>query len=413
MVESVTEEPTDATGERHDEFASLVRDALAHLYDYAHLQRHPLLRLLAVPADRSGDGAKALRNLLLDTLEQLNPGDSVSPNDKEWRPYGILVRRYVDGFGIEDIVEELHISVRQFQREHRKGLLAAASVLRRHLRQEQTGAPPAAIEQPDELQQEMEQLGVIPERLDLGALLAEVLDPARALARGRGVLLEAGSAPADAWAWADRTLARQALLGALSTIIAGQPESVSVACYADSDAARLCIEVRPAIGQAEGASRGGRFGAVAEMMLAQGGALEPLAAGGVLIGLALRFRRAQGARVLVIDDNERVQQLFERYLAAEGYAVCCAGEAEEALAFVHRDRPDAIVLDVMMRNTDGWQLLQRFRADPDVQDVPVVVCSVLNEPELALALGARGYIKKPVSQQQMLTAIRDALAQRG
>jgi len=108
---------------------ALVRDALARLYDYAHLQRHPLTRLLGSLPGVASERAKTLRNLILDTLEQLNPGDTVLRNDREWRAYGILVRRYLDGFSIEGIGEELHISLRQFQREHRKGLLAAASML--------------------------------------------------------------------------------------------------------------------------------------------------------------------------------------------------------------------------------------------------------------------------------------------
>jgi CheY-like chemotaxis protein len=62
-----------------------------------------------------------------------------------------------------------------------------------------------------------------------------------------------------------------------------------------------------------------------------------------------------------------------------------------------------------MRTMDGWELLQRLRADPALHDVPIIVCSVLNEPELAAALGARHYLKKPVSQQQMLAAIREVL----
>jgi CheY-like chemotaxis protein len=59
---------------------------------------------------------------------------------------------------------------------------------------------------------------------------------------------------------------------------------------------------------------------------------------------------------------------------------------------------------------DGWQLLQQLRADPDLQGVPIVVCSVLNEPEMAQALGAHYYLKKPASQQQLLATLRLALA---
>ena len=64
-----------------------------------------------------------------------------------------------------------------------------------------------------------------------------------------------------------------------------------------------------------------------------------------------------------------------------------------------------VVLDVMMRDTDGWTVLQRLKAEPRTQDIPVLVCSVIDEPELARTLGAAGLLKKPVSREQLLDAV--------
>ena len=87
-------------------------------------------------------------------------------------------------------------------------------------------------------------------------------------------------------------------------------------------------------------------------------------------------------------------------------------DGQRALEAAEREKPAVIVLDVMMRTMDGWELLQRLRANAALDDVPIIVCSVLNEPELATALGARHYLKKPVSQQQMLAAMREVLLAR-
>lgn len=409
MIEDRHEEPIAAEAEVPEEFVAQLRDALSHLYDYAHLQRHPLARL-ATPGEAGVDRAKALRNLLLDTLEQLNPGDGVSRNEREWRAYGIMVRRYVDGFAIEDICDELHVSLRQFQREHRKGLLAAASMLwNRHPPAQPP--PEAAPADGGSLQQEVERLGVILERVDLNGLVASALESLQALADGRGVHLRLRLPDGAVWAWADRTLAKQALLGTLTPLIAARPAHLAIRCQATAEAARLEVEIHPPLaGDDTPGGDGERFRAAAELMQAQSGHLAPATGGRGLTAVELRFRRARGAHVLVVDDNERVQQLFERYLTAEGYHVSAAGDAEQALALAREAAPDAIVLDVMMRHLDGWQLLQRLRADPDLQGVPIVVCSVLNEPDLAAALGARGYLKKPVTQQQMLAAVKAALA---
>jgi len=409
VIDGIPDDSPEPAGEVPEDFVSLVRDALAHLYDLAHLQRHPLTRLIG-PNGAASDNAKSLRNLLLDTLERLNPGDGVSRNDKEWRAYGILMRRYVDGFGIDEVGDELHISLRQLQREHRKGLLAAASVL--WDRQRSIRAEPATLPQLEEgdLHLEVERLGLILARLDLCALVTSVLATAQALAEGRGVRLEVEPAGGPVWAWADYTLAKQALLAALSGLIGERPAALSIlATDAPGDA---CLELRAEMPCPEAQEYRERLAAVTELMQAQGGQAEPLALPGLLSGLRLRFRRERGTRLLLVDDNERVLQLFERYLTAEGFLVSSAGGAEEALAAIAEERPEAIVLDVMMRNVDGWQFLQRLRANPELQDVPVVVCSVLNEPDLALALGAQGYLKKPVSHSQMLTALRQVLAPR-
>jgi CheY-like chemotaxis protein len=127
------------------------------------------------------------------------------------------------------------------------------------------------------------------------------------------------------------------------------------------------------------------------------------------VGLTLRVPRGEGTFVLVVDDNERMLQLFERYLTSEGYRFQGVGDAAAVLALLERERPEVIIMDVMMRDMDGWQLLQRLRARPELAATPVIVCSVLDEPELARALGAQAYLIKPVAQQQVLAAVRQVL----
>jgi CheY-like chemotaxis protein len=71
-----------------------------------------------------------------------------------------------------------------------------------------------------------------------------------------------------------------------------------------------------------------------------------------------------------------------------------------------------IVLDVMMPGVDGWELLQRIRHAPELEAVPVVVCSVLKDADLAEALGAAAFVNKPVLRQSFITALETALARR-
>ena len=62
-------------------------------------------------------------------------------------------------------------------------------------------------------------------------------------------------------------------------------------------------------------------------------------------------------------------------------------------------------MDVMMPKVDGWELLLSLKAGVETRDIPIIICSVLNEPEMALALGAAAYIPKPVIQGDLLRAL--------
>jgi len=202
------------------------------------------------------------------------------------------------------------------------------------------------------------------------------------------------------------------VLAAITALIAGCPEMLQITSRCDAEHATLVLKPQPPLCHDRPLLLGevhDRLSDVAELMSAQAGRLDVLSKNQTITGIELQFRRAEGVPVLLIDDNERVLQLFERYLIPEGYKVTAVTDAATALEAAASEKPAVIVLDVMMRDMDGWELLQRLHTNADLGDVPIIVCSVLNEPELAAALGARLYLKKPVSQQQMLAAMREVL----
>jgi CheY-like chemotaxis protein len=92
-------------------------------------------------------------------------------------------------------------------------------------------------------------------------------------------------------------------------------------------------------------------------------------------------------------------------LGAHQYRVLFARDAQQAIAHVQHSRPYAIVLDLMMPQMDGWDLLQRFLTQPDTQTVPIIICSVLKQKDLALSLGATAFIEKPISERLLLTTL--------
>jgi Amt family ammonium transporter len=108
---------------------------------------------------------------------------------------------------------------------------------------------------------------------------------------------------------------------------------------------------------------------------------------------------------LVIDDNEQFLDLFRRYLAGHPWQVVGAVDGDSARRLAQECRPTVSLLDVMLPKEDGWEILRRWKAEPSTQNLPVIICSVLNEPQVATTLGAAGYLLKPVTQRSLLHAL--------
>jgi len=109
--------------------------------------------------------------------------------------------------------------------------------------------------------------------------------------------------------------------------------------------------------------------------------------------------------VLVADDNDDILDLFERYLTGHGYTMLTARDGAETIALAKRCLPDAITLDLMMPQQDGWDVLVTLTNRPETQHIPVIVCSVLGAKALSLSLGASLFLEKPVSEQSLLSAL--------
>jgi len=109
--------------------------------------------------------------------------------------------------------------------------------------------------------------------------------------------------------------------------------------------------------------------------------------------------------LLVIDDNEGLIELFRRYLTGEDYHLIGARDGAEGLHLADEHSPDVIVLDVMMPQQDGWEVLQRLHNRRRTKDIPVLVCTVIDDPELAFSLGAAEFLAKPVKQEELLAAL--------
>ena len=110
-------------------------------------------------------------------------------------------------------------------------------------------------------------------------------------------------------------------------------------------------------------------------------------------------------KVLVVDDEDDILQFLGLVLRERGYDVLTASAGREALAVAQRERPDFVLLDVMMPQMDGWEVLRRLKADPRTAEIPVAIVSArtgAKDRAEGLRAGAADYICKPFSLDELL-----------
>lgn len=109
--------------------------------------------------------------------------------------------------------------------------------------------------------------------------------------------------------------------------------------------------------------------------------------------------------VLAIDDDPQVIALYERYLQPRGYQVVALTDPSRAKARALELKPFAITLDIMMPGIDGWQVLGDLKNDPGTSDIPVVICSIIEQQERGFSLGAAEYLLKPILEDDLVAAL--------
>jgi signal transduction histidine kinase/CheY-like chemotaxis protein len=112
-------------------------------------------------------------------------------------------------------------------------------------------------------------------------------------------------------------------------------------------------------------------------------------------------RSPTAACVLVIDDDATARELIADHLKAEGFSVVTAAGGVEGLKLAKELRPSAITLDVMMPDLDGWSVLATLRQDAELADIPVIMITIVDEHRRGIALGAAGYLTKPIDRERL------------
>ena len=381
----VTDQEKEGTPEA---FVEQIKDALEHLYDLPYLQQLPL-----TTPDSAEPAGLRLRRELAAAIDRLGAGGD-PPHSAPARFAQLLRLHYLEGLTVQDTALELDLSIRQAFRDLRRAEQNLAALLWPQL----AARPTARVLTPAGLDEEIERIELHPSTVDAVSLLLNAIQAVTPLAEERGMRLALQESTVLATVCADPTLARHFLIHALSQVLQ-QISSGILNLRLDSDSGTPVLNI-----SCEGETEL-MLGPVAEQLARRLGwsfalVRRPHPA------LVLQMSRP-GTRLLIIDDNQGLLDLLQRYLTGQPCLMTGTRSGTEGLRLAEETAPDAIVLDVMMPDMDGWDVLQRLRANPRTTGIPVIVCSVLGDPGLACSLGASICLRKPIDRETFLAALRE------
>lgn len=392
-----------------------VRDAYDHLYDLVHLRNHFLADILVPERDISRkDRAWRLHHILLNAIDELDPGPKVPTFSREWRRHRLMVLRYVDGLEVQDVSNQIAIGRRHYYREHDGAIEAIAQVLWDSYAEQtpetesQASQEHVSLTRVEMLRLEVARAAQAGRYADLSGVVEDLSPILRERLIERDMELCPKLSESLPRLAIERHVLRQLLLGLLGHFVE-RAESARIALIAqpEAEAVRLTVAVEPpeAVQPLAPNEVQDLFSRFVELAALGGLEIEPLIAH-ALIGVRLLLPVGPPRTVLVVDDNEDTIELIHRYLTAHHFRVAGTTSSLDAVELAQRLQPQAIILDLMMPGHDGWDLLQMLLDHTDTEDIPIIVCSVLLQRELALSLGATAFLEKPITEKRLLTVLQ-------
>jgi len=295
---------------------------------------------------------------------------------------------------IQQAAWEIGVSLRQAYRDLRRGQELVSALLWHQLNKADT-----TPQQVTSVNAELTRLGDNTHVATLQGILDSAIRPIQILADKYQIAIHINAPTNPVSVTTNLTMSQQILTHVLSQIVQQiHPTSLNIGLTEDSLSVRIYypgdiqspLQIKPVIQQ---------------MMDRIGWEIQYKTGQNVQEIILKAIQRS--ALIVLMDDNEGLTHLLQRYLTDEAYSVMSVPNTEGGLQIIEQLQPDAIILDVMMPGIDGWEVLQRLKTRRETQFVPVVICSVINDPELAFALGASRYLPKPVTREALLLALND------
>jgi len=364
------------------------------------------------------DTPSVLQGILTKAIDALRPAANAPNKLHAQGIYDLLLYRYVQQFNQNEIANQLGISVRHLRRLQNLAIYELAGQLWKqyHPANNQPGSYPASFETPqsstsDQFVEELDWLrkysGNVATDLSLGLDTVQVMIEPFAEQNGAQLVFPA---EISGLVHVHPVAFQQILLSLLTFVIQSMPgKQIHIGFSKDQGWQTLTIAV---VSQADFVLDKTSV----EKSLETVKKMVELSKGEFTIDLRARAFNARVAfqivvpkNVLVIDDNPEIVTMMQRYVNETHFRITGLNNPQEAVEFALRALPDIIVIDIMMPQVDGLQVLSRLKHHPVLGKCPIIVCSVLPQKDLAASLGAAGFIQKPIQRDTFISTLNHGL----
>jgi CheY-like chemotaxis protein len=386
-----------------------LRDALIHLYNADHLRTSPLIEILGL--SNKFDASSALRKILVDGIDTFKPSPEEPDQSRAWRIYDSLFCCYVQQLSQQVVADQLSISDRQLRREQRAALEELADWLwKKYDLERQLSGTPIDEANDSSLSRELAWVRqATPENpTRLKDQISEVLNLAYPLSTQNYVDLKC-ELPEGLPDLALHPVAlNQILVNLLLEAIHRTPGGlVQITAHRQTWSVHLVIETfhpeRSLLGVEDQSP--GNLQVAQQMAELAGAQLTLVTDKAHNFSAHLRLPTREELPILAIDDNADALRLMQRFAAGSRYHVIVTQDPDQVLPLIQQYHPRVLLLDIMMPKDNGWMVLGRLKQHPAASEVPIIICTILPQENLALTLGASSYLKKPFTREAFLETV--------
>ena len=386
-----------------------LRDALPQLYNPTYRPPSLLWSIIGVDIRQ---GPEVVQSVIIAAIETLKPAPDIPPNTRVRRLYELLSYRYLQGLTQKETAQRLGITPRHLRREQNEAVRLLAEKLRGINQEALPAIVPAKVSSADgqnttawrsQVRQELALLqqnapGTV---TDVNVAIQGAVKSGETLTARHKVSLNVALAPpGELLTTVHPAILRELLLTAIEKLVQSMSSGeITLTAEREKKWIKLTVSGYPTSAQHPPYSD-----FIQEVTAAQGGAVQSFLDDEQAVFL-ITLPIARNIRVAVVEDNRDLVHFYQNYTTRTHYQIEHVTESHSALEKIIELAPDIIVIDIMLPDIDGWELLSQLQQHPATRLVPVIICSVVRREELALAHGAALYLQKPVRRQQFIEAL--------